>query len=371
MSGYGLGLLVILFFFGLAGGSSAGSRASSFTMWFLISFCVPFIGLLTAVLYRYENQELRRECPRCHRIVKLYDAVCMRCGYELEFPDVAIAPERRAVHSVGPTTRWHSRRTQVARCTVRQSAPAAAAESLDSESAAARSGRAATRALGKEASAMRAVDALMECLKAEGVDVVFGLPGGANLPTYDAFYDAGIRHILVRHEAGGGHAAEGYAKATGKVGVSLGTSGPGATNLVTPICDAMMDSVPVVFLTGQVRTELLGTDGFQEADTIGITMPIVKHSVMIQHPLELPRAIHEAFHIARTGRPGPVVVDIPTGSEPRRHPVRADHRRPPARLPADDRRQPEADPAGGQGAGQRAAAGDLRGRRRRSAPQRS
>jgi len=158
---------------------------------------------------------------------------------------------------------------------------------------------------------MRAVDALMECLKAEGVDVVFGLPGGANLPTYDAFYDAGIRHILVRHEAGGGHAAEGYAKATGKVGVSLGTSGPGATNLVTPICDAMMDSVPVVFLTGQVRTELLGTDGFQEADTIGITMPIVKHSFMIQHPLELPRSLHEAFHIARTGRPGPVVVDIP------------------------------------------------------------
>jgi acetolactate synthase-1/2/3 large subunit len=158
---------------------------------------------------------------------------------------------------------------------------------------------------------MRAVDALMECLKAEGVDVVFGLPGGANLPTYDAFYDAGIRHILVRHEAGGGHAAEGYAKATGRVGVSLGTSGPGATNLVTPICDAMMDSVGVVFLTGQVRTDLLGTDGFQEADTIGITMPIVKHSFLIQHPLELPRSIHEAFHIARTGRPGPVVVDIP------------------------------------------------------------
>src|SRR6059036_532308 len=158
---------------------------------------------------------------------------------------------------------------------------------------------------------MRAVDALMECLKAEGVEAVFGLPGGANLPTYDAFYDAGIRHILVRHEAGGGHAAEGYAKATGRVGVALATSGPGATNLVTPICDAMMDSVPVVFLTGQVRTELLGTDGFQEADTIGITMPIVKHSFMIQHPLEIPRAIHEAFHIARTGRPGPVVVDIP------------------------------------------------------------
>ena len=159
---------------------------------------------------------------------------------------------------------------------------------------------------------LRAVDAIMECLKAEGVEVVFGLPGGANLPTYDAFYDAGIRHVLVRHEAGGGHAAEGYAKATGRVGVSLGTSGPGATNLVTPIMDAMMDSVPVVFITGQVRTDLLGTDGFQEADTMGITMPAVKHSFMIGHPLEIPRTIHEAFHLARTGRPGPVVVDIPT-----------------------------------------------------------
>ncbi len=158
---------------------------------------------------------------------------------------------------------------------------------------------------------MRAVDALMECLKAEGVDVVFGLPGGANLPTYDAFVDGGIRHILVRHEAGGGHAAEGYAKATGRVGVAFATSGPGATNLITPMCDAMMDSVPVVFITGQVRTDLLGTDGFQEADTIGITMPVVKHSFMIQDPQELPRAIHEAFHIARTGRPGPVLVDIP------------------------------------------------------------
>jgi len=158
---------------------------------------------------------------------------------------------------------------------------------------------------------VRAVDAVMECLKAEGVDVVFGLPGGANLPTYDAFVDVGIRHILVRHEAGGGHAAEGYAKATGKVGVAFATSGPGATNLLTPICDSMMDSVPVVYITGQVRTELLGTDGFQEADTIGITMPVVKHSFMIQHPQEIPRAIHEAFHVARTGRPGPVLVDIP------------------------------------------------------------
>jgi acetolactate synthase-1/2/3 large subunit len=158
---------------------------------------------------------------------------------------------------------------------------------------------------------MRAVDAIMECLKAEGVDVVFGYPGGANLPTYDAFVDADIHHVLVRHEAGAGHAAQGYAKTTGKVGVAFGTSGPGATNLVTPIKDAMMDSVPVVFFTGQVRTELLGTDGFQEADTIGITMPAVKHSFLITDPREIPRTIHEAFYLARTGRPGPVVIDIP------------------------------------------------------------
>jgi len=158
---------------------------------------------------------------------------------------------------------------------------------------------------------MRAVEAIMECLKAEGVDVVFGLPGGANLPTYDAFVDAGIRHVLVRHEAGGGHAAEGYAKATGKVGVAFATSGPGATNIVTPIVDAMMDSVPTVFITGQVRTDLIGTDGFQETDTLGITMPVVKHSFQIRSPLEIPRAIHEAFYLARSGRPGPVVVDVP------------------------------------------------------------
>ena len=160
---------------------------------------------------------------------------------------------------------------------------------------------------------MRAVDAVMECLKAEGVDVVFGLPGGANIPTYDALHDAGIRHVLVRHEAGGGHAAEGYAKATGKVGVCLATSGPGATNVVTPIQDAMMDSVPTVFITGQVRTDLLGTDGFQEADISGITMPIVKHSIMIQDPQQIPEAIHEAFHIALTGSYGTSARERSTG----------------------------------------------------------
>src|SRR5512132_611134 len=157
---------------------------------------------------------------------------------------------------------------------------------------------------------MNGADAMLRSLEAEGVDVVFGIPGGAILPTYDALArGTTLRHVLARHEQGAGHAAEGYAKASGRVGVALATSGPGATNLVTPIADAIMDSVPTVFITGQVRTELIGTDGFQEADVTGITMPVVKHSILIQDPREIPQAIHEAFHIARSGRPGPVLVD--------------------------------------------------------------
>jgi acetolactate synthase I/II/III large subunit len=158
---------------------------------------------------------------------------------------------------------------------------------------------------------MRAADALMEALKAEGTRHIFGIPGGANLPIYDAVHDAEITHIQARHEQGAGHMAEGYAKASGRVGVAFATSGPGATNLVTPIADAIMDSVPTVFVTGQVRTELIGTDGFQEADVNGITMPIVKHSFMVQDPRNIPDYVHEAFHIASTGRPGPVLVDVP------------------------------------------------------------
>src|SRR6185436_1389395 len=158
---------------------------------------------------------------------------------------------------------------------------------------------------------MRAADALCEALKAEGVKHVFGIPGGASLPLYDALYDADFEHVQVRHEQAAGHAAEGYAKASGKVGVAFATSGPGATNLITAITDAMMDSVPTVFITGQVRTDLLGTDGFQEADMIGISMPVVKHSFQALEPREIPHLIHEAFHVARTGRPGPVLVDIP------------------------------------------------------------
>ena len=158
---------------------------------------------------------------------------------------------------------------------------------------------------------MRAADALCEALKAEGVKHVFGIPGGANLPTYDALYDADIEHIQVRHEQGGGHAAEGYAKASGRVGVALATSGPGATNLVTAIADAIMDSVPTVFITGQVRTDLIGTDGFQEADVTGITLPVVKHSFLVTDPRHIPEYVHKAFYIASTGRPGPVLIDVP------------------------------------------------------------
>jgi acetolactate synthase-1/2/3 large subunit len=158
---------------------------------------------------------------------------------------------------------------------------------------------------------MRAADTLMESLKAEGVKDVFGIPGGANLPTYDALYDAEFRHVQVRHEQGGGHAAEGYAKASGRVGVAFATSGPGATNLVTAIADAMMDSTPTVFITGQVRTELIGTDGFQEADILGATLPFVKHSFAVTDPRQIPEYVHQAFHVASTGRPGPVLLDIP------------------------------------------------------------
>lgn len=152
---------------------------------------------------------------------------------------------------------------------------------------------------------------LVRALEHAGVEVVFGIPGGAILPAYDPIMDsAQIRHILVRHEQGAGHAAEGYATATGKVGVCMATSGPGATNLVTAIADAYMDSVPIVAITGQVPSAAIGTDAFQEADIRGITMPITKHNYLITDPADIPQAIAEAFHIAATGRPGPVLVDI-------------------------------------------------------------
>jgi acetolactate synthase-1/2/3 large subunit len=153
--------------------------------------------------------------------------------------------------------------------------------------------------------------ALVRSLEALGVEVAFGIPGGAILPAYDPLYDSKVRHILVRHEQGAGHAATGYAQATGKVGVCIATSGPGATNLVTPIADAYMDSVPIVAITGQVARPAIGTDAFQEADIQGITLPITKHNFLIQTPEEIPQVLAEAFHLAATGRPGPVLVDIP------------------------------------------------------------
>jgi acetolactate synthase I/II/III large subunit len=159
---------------------------------------------------------------------------------------------------------------------------------------------------------MNGADAILRCLEHEGVDVAFGLPGGAILPTYDAFArGTTVRHVLARHEQGAGHMAEGYARASGKVGVAIATSGPGATNLVTPIADAWMDSTPLVCVTGQVRRHLIGTDAFQECDITGITIPIVKHSWLVQEVEELPHVMRAAFHVAQTGRCGPVLVDVP------------------------------------------------------------
>jgi acetolactate synthase-1/2/3 large subunit len=157
---------------------------------------------------------------------------------------------------------------------------------------------------------MNGATSLVKSLEAAGVDVMFGIPGGAILPAYDPIFDSKIRHILVRHEQGAGHAATGYAQVSGRAGVCIATSGPGATNLVTPLADAAMDSVPLVAITGQVPSAAIGTDAFQEADIRGITMPFTKHNYLITDPAEIPRAIAEAFHIATTGRPGPVLVDI-------------------------------------------------------------
>src|SRR3954467_3793929 len=159
---------------------------------------------------------------------------------------------------------------------------------------------------------MTGAQSLVRALEESGVETVFGIPGGAILPAYDPLMDSTrVRHVLVRHEQGAGHAATGYAQATGKVGVCMATSGPGATNLVTPIADAHMDSVPLVAITGQVGRAMIGTDGFQEADICGITMPITKHNFLVTDPAEIPQTIAAAFHLASTGRPGPVLVDIP------------------------------------------------------------
>jgi acetolactate synthase-1/2/3 large subunit len=159
---------------------------------------------------------------------------------------------------------------------------------------------------------MKGADAVLKALEQEGVEVIFGIPGGASMPIYDPLVDRSpIRHVLCRHEQGAGHAAEGYAWATGKVGVCMATSGPGATNLVTPLTDAKMDSVPIVAITGQVPTPVVGNDAFQEADITGITMPVTKHNFLVKDPADIVETVREAFHIASTGRPGPVLIDLP------------------------------------------------------------
>ena len=159
---------------------------------------------------------------------------------------------------------------------------------------------------------MSGADALLKALEQEGVEAIFGIPGGASMPIYDPLVDRSpIRHILCRHEQGAGHAAEGYAWVTGKVGVCMATSGPGATNLVTPLADAKMDSVPIVAITGQVPTPVVGNDAFQEADITGITMPVTKHNFLVKDPAQIVETVREAFHIASTGRPGPVLIDLP------------------------------------------------------------
>src|SRR4051794_6542214 len=159
---------------------------------------------------------------------------------------------------------------------------------------------------------MTGAEMVVQAMLDNGVEHIFGYPGGAVLPIYDAIFQQDkLQHILVRHEQGATHAAEGYARSTGKVGCVLVTSGPGATNAVTGLTDALMDSIPIVCLTGQVPTHLIGNDAFQECDTVGITRPCTKHNYLVKNVADLPRVLHEAFHIAKSGRPGPVVVDIP------------------------------------------------------------
>src|SRR3569623_2863891 len=161
---------------------------------------------------------------------------------------------------------------------------------------------------------MTGAEMVIQALTDQGVTDIFGYPGGAVLPMYDAIFQQDkVRHILVRHEQGAPHMAEGYARSTGKVGVVLVTSGPGATNVITGLADALMDSVPVGCITGQVPTTLIGSDGFQEGDTVGLTRSCTKHNYLVKHVAALPRVLHEAFYIANSGRPGPVLVDIPKG----------------------------------------------------------
>ena len=207
--------------------------------------------------------------------------------------------------------------------------------------------------------------AVIRSLEELDVDTIFGIPGGAVLPVYDPLFDSQkLRHVLVRHEQGAGHAASGYAHATGKVGVMMATSGPGATNLVTPLADAQMDSIPVVAITGQVGRALIGTDAFQEADISGITMPITKHNFLVRDGDEIAQVMAEAFHIARRGRPGAVLVDIPKDVLAGAVHVQLAAEDRPARLQAEHQTAQQAGARGGQAHRGRPQAGAVRRRRR-------
>src|SRR6202051_416967 len=164
---------------------------------------------------------------------------------------------------------------------------------------------------GMSTNLMSGAQVVLECLTREKVEVIFGYPGGVTLPFYDAIYDSPIKHVLVRHEQNAAFAAQGYARSTGRVGVCCATSCPGATNLVSGLVDAMMDSIPIVAITGQVSSKLIGSDAFQEADTFGITRSCTKHNFLVKTLAELPQIVHEAFYIAASGRPGPVLIDVP------------------------------------------------------------
>ena len=208
--------------------------------------------------------------------------------------------------------------------------------------------------------------ALIRALEHEKVDLMFGYPGGCILPAYDPLMDSPIRHVLVRHEQGAGHMAEGYAHVTGRAGVAMVTSGPAATNLVTPLMDAYMDSIPMVAITGQVPTGAIGTDAFQECDTIGITRSCTKHNELVMSAEDIPMAVRQAFHIAQTGRPGPTLIDVPEGLPHQRHDVALAERRRGARLAARISPERQGTPADDQGGGaadpRLRASGHLRGR---------
>ena len=284
-------------------------------------------------------------------------------------PKAAQAPADRASAAPSAPQKPATHRTAVPASVTSASVTSASvtgtsAAGMSAASASAKGTPAAGASAPEAITLQSGAEVLLRALKDQGVEVIFGYPGGAVLPIYDAlFKQNAIRHVLVRQEGGAVHAAEGYARSTGKVGVVLVTSGPGATNAVTGLVDALMDSIPVVCLTGQVPTHLIGNDAFQEADTTGITRPATKHNYLVKHADDLARVVHEAFYVARTGRPGPVVIDLPKDIVIGKAPyARAGDDA--SQLPPADRARPGADRQGGRAAESGEAPDDLCRRRR-------